>query len=64
MTMIIDDRPAGARPVRLPALEGVYIGLLAAFVLFLGCAPFIPDGLNTIASDAANSVFSALVTLP
>lgn len=63
-TMIIDDRPAGAQPVRLPTLEGVYVGLLAAFVLLLGCAPFIPNGLNTIASDAAKSVFSALVTLP
>ncbi len=63
-TMIIDDRPAGAQPVRLPTLEGAYIGLLAAFVLFLGCAPFIPNGLNNIAIDAAKSVFSALVTLP
>ncbi len=61
-TMIIDERPADARPLRLPALEGVYIGLLGMFVLLLGCAPFLPDGLTTIAGEAANSVFSALVT--
>jgi len=60
-TMFIYDRPEGARPVRLPSLEGVYVTLLGVFVLILGCAPFIPDGLNTIAGEAANSVFSALV---
>lgn len=60
--MIIFERPADARPLRLPVLEGIYVGLLGAFVLILGCAPFIPDGLNTIAGEAANSVFSALVT--
>lgn len=60
-TMVIDERPADARPLRLPALEGIYVGLLGAFVLILGCAPFIPDGLSTIAGEAANSVFSALV---
>lgn len=60
-TMFIDERPADARPVRLPSLEGAYVALLGAFVLILGCAPFIPDGLNTIAGEAANSVFSALV---
>ena len=59
-TMFIDERPADARPVHLPKLEGVYVGLLGLFVLILGCAPLIPDGLNTIASDAANSVFSAI----
>ncbi len=61
-TMFIDERPADARPVRLPSLEGAYVVLLGAFVLILGCAPFIPDGLNTIAGEAANSVFSALIT--
>lgn len=60
-TMFIYDRPEGARPVRLPSLEGAYVTLLGVFVLILGCAPFIPDGLNTIAGEAANSVFSALV---
>jgi len=60
--MIIADPPADARPVRLPRLEGIYIGLLGAFVLILGCAPLIPDGLNIIAGKAANSVFSALLT--
>jgi len=61
-TMIIDDLPADARPVRLPTLEGIYVSLLGAFVLILGCAPYIPDGLNIFANDAAKSVFSALVT--
>lgn len=60
--MVIDERPADARPLRLPALEGCYVGLLGAFVLILGCAPLIPDGLNVIAGEAANSIFSALVT--
>jgi len=61
-TMFIDERPADARPVRLPSLEGAFVTLLGAIVLILGCAPFIPDGLNTIAGEAANSVFSVLVT--
>jgi len=61
-TMFIDERPADARVVSLPSLEGAYVGLLGAFVLILGCAPLIPEGLNTIASDAANSVFAALIT--
>ena len=60
--MIIEERPQEARSVRLPTLEGIYIGLLGGFVLALGCAPMLPEGLNTIAGEAADSVFSALVT--
>ena len=61
-TMIIDERPAEARPVRLPGLEKVYVSLLGAFVLILGCAPFIPDGLNVVADDAARSIFAAVMS--
>ena len=61
-TMIIDERPADSRRVRLPSLEGAYIGLLAAFVLLLGCAPLIAEGLSVMAGQAANSVFAVLAS--
>ena len=51
-----------ARVVRLPGLEGAYVTLLGAFVVILGCAPYVPDGLNSITGEAANSVFSALLS--
>ncbi|MCH2212181.1 MAG: NADH-quinone oxidoreductase subunit N [Fuerstiella sp.] len=63
-TMIIDERPADARAVTLPNLENIYIGLLGAFVLLLGCAPIIADGLSVIAGEAAGSIFSAIVASP
>ncbi|MEZ6062220.1 MAG: NADH-quinone oxidoreductase subunit N [Planctomycetaceae bacterium] len=59
-TMFLDERPADARRVPLPAVEGSYVVLLALFVLLLGMAPWLPDGLSAIAGEAANSVFPAV----
>ncbi len=60
--MFIEERPADSRPIRLPSLERAYVSLLGAFVLLLGCAPLLADGLTLLAGEAANSVFSAAVT--
>ncbi len=61
-TMFLDERPEGARAVQLPSVEGSYVALLALFVLLLGMAPFLPNGLSAIANEAANSVFPAVTS--
>lgn len=61
-TMFLDERPEDARVVQLPAVEGSYVALLALFVLLLGMAPFLPNGLSVIANEAAHSVFPVLTS--
>jgi NADH-quinone oxidoreductase subunit N len=62
-TMFLDARPEDARNVPLPAVEGSYVLLLAAFVLLLGGVyPGLADGLATVANEAANSVFPAVTS--
>ena len=56
-TMFIDERPAGARVVRIPGVESTYAGILAAFVVILGCAPVIAEHVTHLVGEAANSVF-------
>lgn len=59
-TMILDERPEGARKVALPAMENTYIFALALFVLLLGTFPLLAEGLTVVAQQAANSAFPPL----
>ena len=61
-TMFLDERPADARQVSLPSVEGSYVFLLALFVLLLGTFPMLANGLSTVANEAANSVFPAITS--
>ena len=56
--MFLEERPADARQVPLPGLEGSYVLLLGAMVLLLGVLPMLANGLSSIANEAGNAVLS------
>lgn len=58
-TMFIAERPADAKPVRISKNSSAYAILLAVFVIALGAAPKLPDGLNKRASGAADDAIAA-----
>ncbi|MCP4505893.1 MAG: hypothetical protein GY826_05790, partial [Fuerstiella sp.] len=54
--MFLEERPADARPVPLPAMEGYYVVVLAVMVALLGFLPQLVTGLSSIANEAGHSV--------
>jgi len=56
--MFLEERPAEARKVPLPSMEGAYVLVLAAMVIMLGVVPRLADGLVTSASDAGNAILT------
>lgn len=58
--MILDERPADARKVPLPSMEGSYVLVLAAMVFLLGVLPALANGLTSIANEAGNAVLSVI----
>lgn len=58
--MFMEDRPADARDVPLPGMEGSYVVLLGVMVVLLGVFPALANGLSTIANEAGNAVLSVV----
>jgi NADH-quinone oxidoreductase subunit N len=58
--MFIEERPADARKVPLPSMEGAYVLVLAAMVFMLGVVPRLADGLANSAIDAGNAILSVI----
>lgn len=59
-TIFIEERPADARPVTLPSMEGLYVVVLAVMVTLLGFFPAVTEGLSSIANAAGNAVLSVV----
>ena len=58
--MIFDERPADARKVPLPGMEGSYVYVLAGMVVLLGIVPSLISGLTAIANQAGNAALTVV----
>ena len=58
--IFIEERPADARAVSLPSMEGLYVVVLAVMVTLLGFFPAVTEGLSSIANAAGNAVLSVV----
>ncbi|MCR9197426.1 MAG: NADH-quinone oxidoreductase subunit N [Planctomycetaceae bacterium] len=58
--IFIEERPAEARAVTLPSMEGLYVVVLAVMVTLLGFFPAVTEGLSSIANAAGNAVLSVV----
>ena len=56
--MFLEERPAEARKVSVPAVEGSYVLVLAAMVFLMGVLPGLANGLSSIANSAGSAVVS------
>jgi len=56
--IFMEERPAEAKKITLPAAESSYVLVLAAMVFLLGVLPSLANGLSSIANDAGSSVVS------
>ena len=57
--MFLEDRPAEARNVAVPAVEGSYVLVLAVMVFLMGIMPGLANGLSSIANDAGSAAVSS-----
>ena len=57
--MFLEERPAEARSVTVPAVEGSYVLVLAVMVFLMGIMPSLANGLSSIANDAGSAAVSS-----
>lgn len=58
--MFLEERPADARRVPLPSMEGSYVLVIAGMVFLLGVLPSLANGLTSIANEAGNSALTVV----